>query len=77
MLMKLGNTTLIPQNILSDDVDSLVIFNSRKEKICTIDAGPLKLTNFGEPLYRVGLLSDTHTAATDGSDSVVDLTRAI
>lgn len=75
--MKLGNTTLIPQNIVSDDIASLVVFDSNKEKVCIIDASPLKLSDLGPVKYKAGLLSDTHTSPTDGSDSVVDLTRAV
>lgn len=75
--MRLGNTTLIPQNIVSDDVASLVVFDSNKDKVCVIDASPLKQPDLGKVKYKVGLLSDTHTSPTDGSDSVIDLTRAV
>lgn len=73
--MKMGNTTLIPQNIAPDNAKSLAIYDG-DTKICTVDISRMIPQNLGTKKYSVGLLSDTHTSLSL-ADSITDLTRAI
>lgn len=75
--MKIGNTPFIPQNILLSDIKGLTIFDGDGNKVCDVDASKMMPKLLGDIKYTVGLLSDTHTSPTSGSDSVVDLTNAM
>lgn len=77
--MKIGNTTLIPQNIAPSKAQKVGIFDSNDNLVCEVDLGHLKMPNIGEKIYSVGLLSDTHTSPTykNPPDTANDLTRAI
>lgn len=75
--MKLGISPFIAQNIIPSDVKGITIFDSDGNKVCDVDVSKMKPQNLGDKKYSVGLLSDTHTSPTSGSDSVVDLTNAI
>lgn len=58
--MKIGNTTLIPQNIAPPNAQKAAIFDSDGNKVCDIPLGRLSMPNVGTKLYSVGLISDTH-----------------
>lgn len=82
--MKIGNTTLIPQNIAPPGTRNAAIFDGAGKKICDIPLGRLGFPDVGTKKYTVGLLSDTHTFETEYSsntnritDSQADLARAI
>lgn len=76
--MKIGNTTLIPQNIATENAQKVAIFDSSGNLICKVDLGNLKIPNLGTKKYSVGLLSDTHTNTySNAQDSYNDLGRAI
>ena len=62
--MKIGNTTLIPQNIAPETAESLAIFDGNT-KICSVDISRMIPQNLGTKKYTVGLLSDTHTSTMD------------
>ena len=75
--MKIGNTTLIPQNIAPTNTQKIGIFDG-DNLLCEVGFGKLKMPHIGTPLYSVGLLSDTHTNTySNAQDSYTDLTRAI
>lgn len=74
--MKIGNTTLIPQNIAPDNAVSIAIYNG-DTKICSVDISRMIPQNLGMKKYTVGLLSDTHTNTySNAQDSYTDLERA-
>lgn len=76
--MKIGDTTLIPQNIAPPNAQKLVIFDKKNNIICKCDLGHLAMPNLGTKKYSVGLLSDTHTNTySNAQDSYDDLERAI
>lgn len=82
--MKIGNTTLIPQNTAPPGTRNAAIFDGTGRKICDIPMGNLAMPETGAKRYTVGLLSDTHTFESGYSgnaeriaDSQADLTRAI
>ena len=76
--MKLGNTTLIPQNIAPDNAQKVAMFDSKGNLVCKMGLGHLALPNLGTKKYSVGLLSDTHTNTySHAQDSYDDLERAI
>lgn len=82
--MKIGNTTLIPQNVAPQNAQKVVICNSDGDIVCKCALGNLTMPNVGTKKYSVGLLSDTHTFETEYSsnterinDSQTDLARAI
>mgnify|MGYP003308109217 CR=1 FL=1 len=56
--MKIGITKLIPENIASENVSKLVIFDG-DTKICDVDIANMR-PEFDEPIYSFGLLSDVH-----------------
>lgn len=75
--MKIGNTTLIPQNIAPTNAQKVGIFDG-DNLLCEVGFGKLKIPHIGTPLYSVGLLSDTHTNTySNAQDSYTDLQRAI
>ena len=57
--MKIGTTTLIPQNKAPVNAKNVSIFNGN-EKICNIPLGNLKLPQVGTKLYSFGAISDIH-----------------
>lgn len=59
--MKIGNTTLIPQNIAPPDVVRVVICDASEKVVGKCALGNLAMPNVGAKKYSVGLLSDTHT----------------
>ena len=59
--MKIGNTTLIPQNIAPPNAEKVVIFRDDGSVLCECSLGHLALPNVGTKKYSVGILSDTHT----------------
>lgn len=76
--MKIGNTTLIPQNIAPEKARKVAIFDSNDNLVCECELGHLATPNLGTKLYSVGLLSDTHTNTySNAQDSYDDLERAI
>ena len=76
--MKIGNTTLIPQNVAPENARKVAIFDSNNKLICKVGLGHLAMPNLGEKKYSVGLLSDTHTNTySNAQDSYDDLKRAI
>lgn len=76
--MKIGNTTLIPQNVAPENARKVAIFDSNGKLVCKVDLGHLAMPNLGTKLYSTGLLSDTHTNTySNAQDSYDDLTRAI
>lgn len=77
--MKIGNTTLIPQNVAPPNARKVVVFDSNGNIVCKCDLGHLALPNIGEKIYTVGLLSDTHTSPIykNPPDTENDLRRAI
>lgn len=76
--MKIGNTTLIPQNVATENARNVAIFDSSGKLVCKVDLGHLTIPNLGAKKYSVGLLSDTHTNTySNAQDSYTDLERAI
>lgn len=76
--MKIGNTTLIPQNVAPTNAKKVVIFDSKGNKVLETALGHLAMPNVGTKKYSVGLLSDTHTNTySNAQDSYTDLKRAI
>lgn len=76
--MKIGNTTLIPQNVAPTNARKVVIFDKNNNIVCECDLGHLAMPNLGAKKYSVGLLSDTHTNTySNAQDSYDDLERAI
>lgn len=76
--MKIGNTTLIPQNIAPENARKVAVFNSNDNLVCECDLGHLAMPYVGTKKYSVGLLSDTHVNTySNAQDSYTDLTRAI
>lgn len=79
--MKIGNTTLIPQNVAPFNAKRVAIYNSNGKKVCECELGNLAMpTNLGTKKYSVGLLSDTHTTTLDyynASNVQADLMTAI
>lgn len=75
--MKIGNTTLIPQNVAPKNVKKVIIFDSNGNRVCECDLGHLTMPQLGTKKYSAGLLSDTHMTTAAGSDEEVDLARAI
>jgi predicted phosphodiesterase len=57
--MKIGTTTLIPQNKAPSSVKNLAIFNG-DTKVCDIPLGVLEMPNMGTKLYSFGAISDIH-----------------
>jgi hypothetical protein len=58
--MKVGTTTLIKQNIATEDAKKLVIFDSDGNRVSGIALGHLAPPDLGEKLYSFGALSDIH-----------------
>lgn len=79
--MKIGNTTLIPQNIAPLNAKYVVICDSNGNEICKCDLGHLAMpTNLGTKRYSAGVLSDTHTSTLEyynASNVQTDLATAI
>lgn len=76
--MKIGNTTLIPQNVAPTNAKKVAIFDSNGNIVCKMHLGHLAMSNLGTKKYSVGLLSDTHTNTySHAQDSYDDLERAI
>lgn len=76
--MKIGNTTLIPQNVATENAQKVAIFDSNDNLVCEMDLGHLAMPNLGTKKYSVGLLSDTHTNTySNAQDSYDDLERAV
>lgn len=57
--MKIGNTTLIPQNIAPINARKAIISDSNGNKVCEIPLGRLQQPS-GSPQYKFCALSDTH-----------------
>ena len=76
--MKIGNTTLIPQNVAPENAKKVVLFDANGNKVLEIALGHLAMPNLGAKKYSVGELSDTHTNTySNAQDSYTDLERAI
>lgn len=76
--MKIGNTTLIKQNIAPEEAKKVAVFNKDGKKVLEVPLGHLMAPTLGEKKYSVGLLSDTHTNTySNAQDSYTDLERAI
>lgn len=76
--MKIGKTTLIPQNIAPENAKSVVVFYASGNVAFELPLGHLAMPNLGAKKYSVGLLSDTHTNTYSyAQDSYDDLVRAI
>lgn len=76
--MKIGNTTLIPQNVAPENAKKVAVFDSKSNKVFETALGHLALPNLGTKKYSIGLLSDTHTNTySNAQDSYNDLERAI
>lgn len=79
--MKIGNTTLIPQNVAPPNAKRIAIYDSNGNKVCECELGNLAMpTNIGTKKYSTGLLSDTHTttmASYDASNVQADLITAV
>jgi hypothetical protein len=76
--MKIGSTTLIPQNVAPENAKKVVLFDSNDNKVIEIALGHLAIPNLGAKKYSAGLLSDTHTNTySNAQDSYDDLARAI
>lgn len=57
--MKIGTTTLIPQNKALSNVKNVSIFNG-DIKVCDIPLGVLAMPDMGTKLYSFGAISDIH-----------------
>lgn len=57
--MKVGITTLIPQNAALPNAKTLAIFNG-DTKVCDVPLGHLALPDIGTKLYSFGAVSDIH-----------------
>lgn len=76
--MKIGNTTLIPQNVAPENAKKVAVFDNKGNKVFETALGHLAIPNLGTKLYSAGLLSDTHTNTySNAQDSYDDLERAI
>lgn len=82
--MKIGNTTLIPQNIAPPEAKKVAICDESGNVLLSCELGHLAQPQVGEKLYSVGLLSDTHTRETQYdteteriTDAQADLTTAM
>lgn len=82
--MKIGNTTLIPENVAPPNAKKVIICDSSGNVVCECELGNLAMPNVGTKKYSVGILSDTHTRESEYSsntelmnDSHNDLERAI
>lgn len=79
--MKLGNTTLIPQNVAPPKAKRVAVCDGDKVML-TCELGHLAMPPLGEKRYSAGLLSDTHIITTDNgeytaADAQNDLARAV
>lgn len=84
--MRIGNTTLIPQNVVPYGT-RVVICDNEGNEVGNVNLGRLKMPQVGTKRYSVGILSDTHTEVAKSNydaervsqveDSQVDLARAI
>lgn len=72
--MKIGNTTLIPQNVATDNARKVAIFDSNDNLVCTMDLGHLKMPSVGIKLYSFGEIADVHVYADDDSSYKSDTT---
>ena len=59
--MKIGNTTLIPQNVALPNAEKVVIFDKNGNVVLKCGLGNLAMPSVGTKRYSVGILSDTHT----------------
>lgn len=80
--MILGDTTLIPQNVVPDGTRKVSVFTEDGTHVGDCNFDNLKLPELGKKLYSVGVLSDTHTVTIGSNteecvDSQNDLVRAI
>ena len=80
--MKIGNTTLIPQNVAPPNAEKVVIFDKNGNVVLKCGLGNLAMPSVGTKRYSVGILSDTHTTTINShfgtpEDTQTDLTRAI
>lgn len=73
--MKIGNTTLIPQNVAPENATRLVVLNKSGNVVLTVPLGRLVMPDLGELLYSVGIGSDSHAYA-DTDNSYKDDTTA-
>lgn len=79
--MKIGNTTLIPQNVAPPNAKKVVICDEAGNVLLQCGLGHLAMPNVGTKKYSVGLLSDIHIM--EGydeervADSQTDLTNAL
>lgn len=60
--MKIGNTTLISQNVALPNATKVVIYDLNNKVVCKCDLGHLAMPNdIGTKLYSFGAISDIHT----------------
>lgn len=65
--MKIGISTLIPQNIAPSNAKKLAIFNG-SSKVCDVSLGNLQMPNVGTKLYSFGAISDIHLQYSTAQD---------
>lgn len=58
--MKIGKTTLIPQNVAPENVKKAILFNAHGRKVCEVPLGHLAMPDLGSKLYSFLELSDCH-----------------
>lgn len=76
--MKLGNTTLIPQNVALAEATGLVIATDSGKEMCKVPLGNLALPDMGTMLYSFGAVSDVHVSKSDSeTDALCDLREAL
>lgn len=74
--MKIGLTKLTAENIASENVTNLAIFDG-ENKIGTVDVEKMKLPNLGTKLYSFGLLSDIHVNTFSGDNNAITFDNAL
>ena len=68
--MKIGKTTLIPQNVAPATAKRIVICDSGENVVGKCGLGHLAMpTNIGEKILSVGLISDSHVYDTDEGET--------
>ena len=72
--MKIGNTTLIPQNVAPANAAGLNILDSNGNELCAVPLGNLAMPDTGEKLYSFGAISDIHLQYNTAQD---DFQRAL
>lgn len=70
--MKIGNTTLIPQNVAPENAKKVVLFDANGEKVCESELGHLAMPYLGSKLYTFLELSDCHIYGNSHENSALN-----